>query len=385
MGKNNWFDVIVVGLGAAGSAAAFHLASRKQRILGLEQYGPAHDKGSSHGRSRIIRQSYHESPEYVPMVLRAYELWEQLEHTSGQEILRVIGGLIVGSETSEIVQGMRKSSREYGLQVEGLTPDEVKRRFPALHLRSSDVGVFEKRAGYVRPEAAIEAHLRLAAEAGAELHFDEAIAGWTADPPGEGVTVTTVRGTYQAGRLLIAAGAWAPEWARLAIPFSVQRHVMAWFDAGQRARFFLPERLPVYIWDVNGRDCFYGFPITDGAGTGAKIAMHSGGEECSPATIRREITDEDIAELRRQMTEFVPWLNGPLVRAETCMYTLTPDRHFVVSLHPEYPQVAVAAGFSGHGFKFASVIGEILADLAIEGSTRYPISFLSGRRFLAAP
>ena len=376
------YDVIVTGLGGMGSAAAFHLASCGQKVLGLEQFHPVHDRGSSHGGSRIIRQAYHENPAYVPLVQRAYELWEKLQRDVEQPILRLTGGLMVGAAQSQIVTGTLASAHEHQLPHETLTSAEIQRRFPALRPRPSDVGVFENRAGFVRPELAVQAHLELAAAKGAELHFDEPIVRWSASPTGEGVEVVTGKASYQARSLVLAPGAWAPQLLSiLGVPFEIRRHAMCWFQPPSGIELFSPDRFPVYIWDVNGQDAFYGFPAIDGSSGGVKIAMHSGGDPCSPASLHCDSRDSEVEELRQHMRQFLPALDGELLRAVPCMYTLTPDEHFVICTLPERPQVAVAAGFSGHGFKFSSVVGEILADLATQGSTRYPIALFSPARF----
>ncbi|MDQ2710763.1 MAG: N-methyl-L-tryptophan oxidase [Acidobacteriota bacterium] len=380
--SSDTFDVIVLGLGAMGSAAAYHLALRGKRVLGLEQYTAAHDRGSSHGESRIIRQAYHENPAYVPLVQRAYELWEQLEADTGQDILKLTGGLMIGSRESAVVQGTIRSAREHGLEYQTLDANELRRRFPTLRPRPDDMAVYEVKAGFLRPEVAVSAHLQQAERHAAELHFLESVERWTADASGDGVDVVTSRGRYRASRLVIAPGAWASRLlAELRIPFAIRRHSMCWFDPGAALEMFSPDRFPIYIWDVNGHEVFYGFPFTGGDGGGVKAAMHSGGDPCAPETLHAGSTDLEVAELRRCVARFIPALNGPVVRSVPCMYTLTPDEHFVLSVHPEFSQVAIAAGFSGHGFKFASVIGEVLADLSSVGSTKYEIGFLNPLRF----
>ncbi len=361
-----------------GSAAAYHLSSRGKRVLGLERFGPAHNNGSSHGHSRIIRQAYHEHPNYVPLVQRAYHLWHQLQHDSGETLLHTTGGLMLGHPTSSIVKGTLLSATRHQLPHQLLNATELRRRFPAFHPRPDDVAVYESTAGYLLPEAAIHTHLQLAVRQGADLHFHEPVTEWCAHPSGDGVTVKTGAATYHAQRLVIAPGAWASSLLTdLEIPFDVRRLVMCWFQPISHPELFQPAQFPIYIWDVDGQSIFYGI--------GVKAAMHSAPIRCTPLNINRKITDADISQVRSHLQTFIPQLNGPLVRAVTCMYTLTPDEHFVVGLHPHHPQVAVAAGFSGHGFKFTPVVGEILADLAIDGRTSQPIGFLSHDRFANAP
>ena len=376
------FDAIVIGLGGMGSAAACHLASRGSRILGIEQYDPPHDRGSSHGSSRIIRQAYHENPAYVPLVLRAYELWEKLERDTGESLLQLTGGLMIGPPGSSVVQGTIASAEQHRLPYEVLSAPELHRRFPPLEPRANETSVYESKAGFVRPEAAVAAHLEEAIRHGAKLHFREQVLEWSASGDRSAVRVKTGHRTYEAEHLIICPGAWAPELlSELEVPFEIRCHAMCWFEPVAMRDAFLADRFPIYIWDVNGRDVFYGFPALDGPTGGVKAAMHSGGAQCAPGSLDHHPVTADEDELRSHLRQFIPALNGPLLRAKTCMYTLTPDEHFVVSLHPESPRVVVAAGFSGHGFKFTPVIGEILADLVTEGTTRHPIEFLSPSRF----
>ena len=375
-------DVIVVGLGGVGSAAAFHLAARGKRVLGIDQYLPVHERGSSHGGSRIIRQAYHEHSAYVPLVRRAYELWEELERTSGISLLQLTGGLMIGRPGSSIVNGALQSAKEHDLPFEVLDAGEMRRRYPVMEPRADEVAVYEVKAGFLRPEKAVRAHLEGAARWGADLHFEEAVEEWTAEAAGGGVRLRTNRGEYKAERLVLAPGAWAPDILRnIGVDFEIRRHVMCWFSPLNGVGPFRPEKFPIYIWDVDGHDVFYGFPTEDGESGEVKVAMHSGGAITTALTVDRGIREEDVEEVRTQLARFLPQLNGPLMRASTCLYTLTPDEHFVVATHPEYSQVTVAAGFSGHGFKFTSVLGEILADLADQGSTRYNIGLFRPGRF----
>lgn len=368
-------DVIVIGLGGMGSAAAYHLAARGQRVLGLDRFTAPHDRGSSHGGSRIIRQAYHEHPKYVPLVQRAYELWEQLERDSGADILHFTGGLNVGPPGSSVVEGTLCSAREHDLAHQVLSSSDLRRRFPAFHPRPDDKAIFELRAGYLRPEAAIEAHLQLAQKHGAQLQFEEPVQSWSASPTG-GVQVKTPRTTYDAERLVIAPGAWAPDvLADLGIPFDVRRQVMCWFKPSRHLE------VPIYIYDVDGHDIFYGFPAVGDVDGGMKAAMHTAGERCTADTMDRRTSEKDAGVIRRHLATFLPDLNGPLLKASACPYTLTPDEHFVIAAHPDHEQVIVSAGFSGHGFKFTPVVGEILADLSTSGTTKQPIDFFSPARF----
>lgn len=378
------FDVIVVGLGGMGSAAAYQLAGRGVRVLGLDRNPPAHNLGSSHGQSRIIRQAYYEHPAYVPLLLRAYELWQQLERETNTQLLRITGGVMIGSPDSHVVAGSIRSAREYGLDHEILDAAEIKRRFPPLTPQASDIALYERQGGVLDPEATVRAHLDRAATLGAKLHFEESVLNWEASASGEGVRVTTACGSYNAARLIIAPGAWAPALLRdLGLPLRVERRVMYWFDpVGGRAAF-QPDRFPIYIWEVENGISFYGFPELPGTLSGLKVALHTlPGDVCTPETINRSVHAHEIARIRGALAERIPALSaGAFVAAATCMYTLTPDQHFVIGMHPQHAQVVIASPCSGHGYKFASVVGEILADLAQQGTTRHPIELFAPTRF----
>jgi sarcosine oxidase len=372
-------DVIVAGLGGMGSAAVYQLAGRGQRVLGLERFSPAHDRGSSHGRSRIIRQAYFEGSEYVPLLLRAYELWEQLEEETGQRLMTLTGGLMIGREDGELVSGSVRSAEEHGLPYEMLDAAEVRRRFPAYAPAPGTVALYEEKAGFVRPEETVKAHLDRASYSGADLRFGEPVLSWEAS--GAGVRVETPKSTYEAGRLVISPGAWASQLlADLDLPLEVIRQVMFWYEPKNGLEPFLPERFPIFIWEPEDGNMFYGFPAQD-ADRGVKAAFfRAGGVPTSPDTIDREVHEEEIGFLRGYLAEHIPELAGRCLDARACMYTNTPDEHFVISAHPEHPQVVIACGFSGHGYKFCSVVGEIVADLAIEGYTRHPIDLFSPAR-----
>ena len=373
------YDAIVAGLGGMGSATAYQLAGRGQRVLGLEKFSPAHDRGSSHGRSRIIRQAYFEDPAYVPLLLRAYELWERLERETGQELMTLTGGLMIGRREDELVSGSVKSAEEHDLPYELLDADEIRRRFPPFSPDSETVALYEEKAGFVRPEETVKAHLDRAASLGADLRFEEPVLSWEAS--GEGVRLETRAGSYEAERLVISPGAWASQLlADLRIPLEVERQVMYWFESTSGLEPFRPDRFPIFIWEPDDGNMFYGFPAQDDD-RGIKTAFfRAGGIPTTPETIDREVYGEEMDFIRGYLAEYVPDLVGRCLDARACMYTNTPDEHFVISEHPDHPQVVIACGFSGHGYKFCSVVGEILADLVTEGTTRHPIDLFSPAR-----
>ena len=375
------FDVIVIGLGGMGSAAVYQLARRGKRVLGLERHTPAHDRGSSHGQSRIIRQAYLEHPDYVPLLLRAYELWKQIEQDTAQELMTLTGGLMLGLPNSPTVVGSIRSAQEHGLAYEILDAAEINRRFPPIQPSADTIALYEKKAGFVRPEASVSAHLQQAAQLGATLHFEEPVQRWEAK--GDRVEVTTSQGTYEADRVVISPGAWAPELLGLDLPLTVERQVMYWFEPIGGIEPFLSDRFPIYIWEVEGGEQFYGFPA-QGTQEGVKVAFFYRGVPCNPETVDRHVSATDIEYMRSYIAKHIPALNSRCLNAITCLYTTAPDHHFIVGFHPEHPQVVLASPCSGHGYKFASVIGEILADLAINGKTNHALSLFDPMRFLKA-
>jgi sarcosine oxidase len=374
------YDVIVLGLGAMGSAAAQHLAERGKRVLGIEQFTSPHDRGSSHGGSRMIRQAYFESPDYIPLVLRAYELWRRLEKDSGQSLLHITGGLNIGSHTGELVRRTVEASTQHSIPFEVLEGRAITARFPEVFPLTGDVAVHETNAGYLFPEECIRAQLARASHAGAELKFEESVLAWSADE--DRVEVRTAKGTYSAGHLVITAGPWANEALDGMSPLRVTRQVMAWIAPRTGVTPFLPDRFPVFLLeDAGGGAPGYGFPAIDGPEGGMKVAIHGSADVCTPDTVDREIHERDLRRIVEQLRVRIPALDGKVIRAQTCLYTMTPDEHFVIGAHPQFASCSIACGFSGHGFKFAAVVGEILADLAMRGSTAHPIGLFSPVRF----
>ncbi|HET9258942.1 MAG TPA: N-methyl-L-tryptophan oxidase [Acidimicrobiia bacterium] len=373
------FDVVVAGVGGMGGAAIYHLASRGVRVLGLEQYDIPHAMGSSHGVNRIIRMAYFENPSYVPLLRRAYELWRELEQVSGERILEITGGLDAAPESDRVFQGSLESCRQHGLAHEVLTATEVSTRFPGYRLPPSHMAVFQPDGGYVMSERAIVAHVEAALASGAEVHGREQILDW--EPRGGGVVVTTDRDRYTADKIVFTAGAWSGGLVRELSPLALpERQVLGWFQP-LKPDLFQPATFPIFNLEVD-EGHFYGFPVE--TIPGFKIGLyHHLRQLVDPASMDREANSRDEEVLRTAVERYFPEASGPVLSLKTCMFTNSPDEHFIVDVHPELDQVVVAAGFSGHGFKFASVIGEILADLAIDGGTRHEIGLLSMRRFVS--
>lgn len=348
------FDVIIAGLGAVGSAAAYHLAGRGLRVLGLDRYHPPHALGSSHGESRVIRETAFEHPLYVPLARRAYENWRRLEVEAGEPLLRVTGVLFVGALESPLLAGTLASAREHGIAHELLAASDIARRFPALHRLDDAVAVFEPGGGWLDPERCVAASLRLAAERGASLRFAEPVERW--EPDGDGVVVVTARDRYRARRLLLAAGPWMPGLLDGAgISLSVERQVQHWFSAASADA----ARLPIFIRQVPA-GVFYALPPV---GDEIKVAVHHSGAATTPSTVDRSVSPAETEGVRALLERYAPALAGAHRRAAVCLYTNSPDGHFVIDRHPEHPAVVVASPCSGFGFKFASAVGEVLADL----------------------
>lgn len=371
------YDIIVLGLGGMGTAAACELARRGRRVLGIEQFDVGHDRGSSHGETRIIRQAYYEHPAYVPLLRRAYERWYELEQQGGQRLLVECGVLSVGPPESEVVAGVLASAAAHRLPVEEYRGAELTQRFSQFEVEPTWRGVLERDAGLLFVERCVEAHAEQARRHGAELHEREEVLGWRADE--RHVEVVTKRERYAAERLVITAGAWATRLlADIGVPFSVMRQVAMWFDVWRPADF-RRDRFPCFCADTPA-GFFYGFPMLDPLGI--KVARHYGADELhDPTAVDWQVHPADEAPLRRFLQAHLPGVEGEATRSSVCMYTLTPDRHFVIDLHPRHANVAVAGGFSGHGFKFASVVGEILADLCEQASTELPIEMFCAGRF----
>ena len=358
------YDVVVAGLGGVGSATAAALARRGQRVLGLDRYGPAHDQGASHGETRIVRKAYFEGAGYVPLLHRAYELWDELG------LLTRTGGLFLGAHDSRVLGGSLATAKQWDLPHEVLDAAEVTRRFPEMTPPAGTVGLLETDAGFVSPEAAVRAQLERAARAGAELHHGEPALAW--EQAGDRVVVTTSAGRYDAGALVLAPGRWAPGLLPdLPVPLSVEPRHQHWY--APRTGGFGPGRFPVWIWEREDGTTPYGVPDV---GSGVKTSVHH-----STSRPAGDWTGQQVAQL---LATLLPGLGDRLLRSAACAYTLTPDQHYVVGRHPAHDRVLVACGFSGHGFKLTGVLGEALSDLAVDGATSYDLALFDPGRSLSA-
>jgi len=372
------FDVAIAGLGGMGSAIAAHCASRGASVVGLEQFGPAHDRGSSHGKTRMIRQAYFEDGAYVPLVRRSYELWRTLEEQTREKLLRITGVLSAGRENGEIISGTQQAAAQHDLAVESWTRKQLHERYPSLQLLEDEVALFEPDAGVLDPERAVQAHLKVAQTAGAQLRFQTLMRGWeTAD---SGVQIRLYDNTQLTSRVLVLSlGPWFKETLEaLGVPIRVQRNVQVWLSPGTGA--YDAGEFPAFLLDRAGLPApLYGFPDF---GDGVKAAFHGFGQLTTADEIDRKVDmDRDVIPVMRAMDRWMPGAAGTFREAKPCIYSLTPDANFVIDRHPRHANVILCGGFSGHGFKFAPVIGEIAADLALDGGSRHRIDFLSLKRF----
>jgi sarcosine oxidase len=372
------YDVIVLGTGGVGSAAVYHLAKRGARVLGVDQFPGGHDRGSSHGETRVIRQAYFEHADYVPLLLRAYELWRELEQEYGFDLLRQVGLLQVGPPEGIVVRGVLEAARLHGLAVAPLAAEEVGHRFPAFRVPAGSVGVFEPKAGYLRVEKCVLAHLSAALQHGAEVRTGVVVRNWRRE--GSGLVVERDNGDrFYADKLVITAGPWAPQLlADIGVPLVVRRKHLYWFPTSD-ASYHESTGCPTFLYELP-HGVFYGFPQIDELGV--KVAEHSGGAVIDdPANDPRPLDKEDLCRVEDYLTRYLPGVGRPMQLRSVCFYTMSPDEHFLVDRHPAHENVFFAAGLSGHGFKFTSVLGEALAELALNGRTKLPLGFLGLGRF----
>lgn len=371
------YNAIVVGVGGVGGAALCHLARRGLRVLGIERFSPGHALGSSHGGTRIIRQAYFEHADYVPLVLRAWQLWEELARRRGEPMFEQVGLLQIGAAEGNVINGVLGSARQHALEVEKLAAGEIESRWPGFRVPDAMIGAYERRAGYLHVERGVLAHIAEAATAGAECLFEQTVRGWRRD--GEGVVVSTSAGEFRADKLVLAAGPWAAGLlADLAVRLQILRKPVFWL-ATHDDRYRAAEGCPCYLFELP-TGIFYGIPQIDDRGV--KVAQHTAGDAVAdPLLVDRGPHAADERLVCDFAAECLPAAGDGVRDHSVCMYTMTPDANFIIDHHPDFPQVIIIAGLSGHGFKFIPVLGEIAADLVIDGATPLPIEFLKLNRF----
>lgn len=390
---SNEYDAIVLGLGAMGSAALYQLARKGKKVLGIDQYAPPHTLGSTHGDTRITRQAIGEGAEYVPLVLRSYELWREIEQLSGADLLTITGGLIMASQSNRepmhgsanFLQTTIAAAEQYNIAHTVLETDQIRQRFPQFQLVGDELGYYEENAGFLRPERCIQAQLALAERFGATIHTGERALEYEPGATGSSVTLRTTRGRYTAEKLVISAGPWIGSLleATYARYFTVYRQVLYWFALKETIEPFLPGRFPIFIWE-RPHSSIYGFPAIDGPAGGMKVATEDYTKPTTPDTAERAVSDQETREMyARYIANALPALSDTCLKSVSCLYTATPDERFVLDTHPQHPQVIIASPCSGHGFKHSAAIGEVLAELVIDGKSQIDISSFSLRRFQA--
>jgi len=367
--------VAVVGCGAMGAATGWRLATRGVQVVCFDRHSPPHTLGSSHGESRIIRTAYFEGAWYVPLVQEAFPLWRTLEQESGAQLLTLTGALMIGAPSAEAVAGAQAAATAHGLDARVLDADELRRRYPAHVITDEDIAVLDVQAGFIRPEEAVAAMIDRLVALGGEVRRGVVVNDVSGQADAVEVATDETRESFDA--VVIAAGPWMRD--LFPLPLVVERQVMAWFGiATDGGDWFTPERFPVFIRETDGLG-IYGLPTLDGVSL--KIARHHGGELTDPESVRREVADAELDPLRTFASTYLRGVTTRVARTAVCMYSNTPDEDFVIDLHPDDPRVVVISACSGHGFKFAPVVGDIAADLVCDGRTARDISFFSTARF----
>ena len=371
------YDAIVVGLGAMGSAALYHLARRGARVAGFDTYTPPHALGSSHGETRMIREAYYEDTRYVPLLQRAYDLWHELAREAGQEIIVETGAVYAGPPEAELIAGILRAGKDHNIRVTELSGSTLSTSAPWLRVPDDMVAVAEARGGYLHPERCIEGHLRLAADLGAEVHNEEPVVRWEVN--GDSVVVETRRERYAAARLALANGAGMTDWLGAAdVRATVTRQPMFWFEPGPNAASLRS----VFAIQIDEQRLLYGFPDLGG---GVKTSIHYGGAATTWESIDRTIDFAEAKETEELCARYLPGVHGKVMRAVVCMYTNTADFHFLIDAHPEHRNVLFVSACSGHGFKFASAIGEAASQWALDGTSQLDLSLFSLNRLRSRP
>lgn len=377
-GRSRW-DAIVVGCGVMGASVSYNLARKGMRVLNLEKFGVNHEHGSSHGETRIIRLAYYEDPRYVPLLRRAYDSWKEIESRSGRRLLLITGGLMMGQEDGPLVKGVLNSARAHGLPHDVLSAAEARSRFEAFAMPDEFEAVYDQNGGILFAENCVRAFVGLGSEAGCEYRFSEEVRGWKRN--GESIEVETPYGRQTAPQLVLCAGAWNFGLLGGSLPLRCERQVPFWFSSGGRD-IFAPPKMPVFIMEENAETYYYGIPEV---GHGVKVARTHGGEIGDPDRVSRKVTESDVAPVRDFVSRRMRSLDARPIASTTCLYTNTPDLNFVVGQRAEEPNVTIVSACSGHGFKFASVIGEVVAESTAGGTPNYDVSFMSPGRFRRSP
>jgi len=386
MGSDTSFDVIVIGVGSMGSATCYYLAKQGHKVLGIEQFDISHELGSHTGQSRIIRKAYFEHPDYVPLMERAYKNWARIERETGEQLYYKTGLLYAGNSTNEMIRGVKLSASLYNIELEQLSTTDASQRFPQLSFPNDFEILFEPDAGFLPPERSIRLYTAQAKKHGAIIHSNEKVVEWTKE--GVGIIVKTDKHLYHCNKLIITAGAWAGKMIPgFSSKIKVTRQFIAWIKTKDDKHFALHNFPCWMIGDADKHGCFYGFPLLDtkkfGEPPGLKLAHHFPAQVTNPDNVNRQTTEDDLKNIKYCLDKYLPGVFDSVLHTKICLYGNSPDENFIIDKLPGYEEnVSIACGFSGHGFKFASVVGEILADIAIEGKTDLLIDFLNAKRFV---
>jgi sarcosine oxidase len=384
MGNTNYFDVIVTGAGSMGAAACYYLAKQGGKTLGLDQFQVPHDQGAHAGQSRIIRKAYFEHPDYVPLLNRAYENWTELEKATGEKLYHKTGLVYFGGKNHPVIKGVRLSAEKYAVPLQYIPAQEREKRFPQFNIPDQMETIFEPDAGFLPPEKSIALYIQQAEKLGAIIRTNEKALDWKKD--GEGIKVTTAKDVYRGGRLIITAGPWAGKMIPgMETNLKITRQTVAWIKPKHPEKFSLKQFFCWMIAEYGKPGVYYGFPMLSasefGEPVGLKMAYHHPGDLTDPDDVNRNVTEQETNKLIALMNNYFPGEFSGVSAVKTCLYASSPDENFIIDFLPGYEnKVAIACGFSGHGFKFASVVGEILADLALKGKTDLPMQLLNAER-----
>lgn len=372
---NNSFDIIIIGAGAFGSSAAYHLSKTNKRVLVIDKHHPPHSFGSSHGKTRIIREAYFENPIYVPLVRQAYTLWDELEKESSENLFLKTGGLMIGNKQSHVIEGTLNSAFQYNINHEILDHEQTNEKFPLLNSDRNTIAVYEKNAGILFPEKCIHAALQIAGLNGVKMNFNEFVV--SIKQHGSDIEIKTDQETYLTEKCIISAGAWMSKLLpELKLPLKTTRQVLFWYKADENSGI---SSLPVFIWNTENGKHFYGFPDK---GDGFKIAFHDKGNECDPDNLNRNVSETEVEEMNETIKQHFTF-SATYKESVVCIYTNTPDDHFIIDHHPADKNIIIASPCSGHGFKFSSVIGRILADISLNNQIDFDLTPFSLNRFNA--
>ncbi len=385
------FDIIIIGLGAMGSAAAYQLAKKGVKVLGIDQFSPPHNLGSTHGENRVTRKAIGEGAEYVPLTLRSYEIFREIEAETGADLLTMTGGLIMSSKSGNsnlhgnkgFIETTVSTAQKFGIKHQFLSADEISKQFPQFNLDGDEIGYFEDEMGFLRPENCVTAQLESAEKYGAKIKRNEKVLEIKSES--DFVEVITDKGTYKAEKIIVSAGAWIKDFIKQPLQnlFKVYRQVFYWFDVADSFESFKLGNFPIFIWEF-GRwenDFVYGFPAIDGKNNGFKIATETYLETTDPDKVNRQVSPHEIDEIYEKYIENrIKNVPNKCLKTATCLYTVTPNARFVIDKLPENERIIVASPCSGHGFKHSAAIGEVLAELATEGKSKIDISAFSFER-----